>query len=329
MGESGRLGALAETVPDQEDQRPDQGQAHGGGDQFGRHGVEVGIPGLLLPVAEKVAFLFFHRRDALPDGIHLLLALARGDKRLGFLSTPATQVDALLQPGQLFSDQLFQFFDARLLLDVVLSFILQRPYRLVQPGEGLVVRLKEVLLASDEEASLPRLGIHHCPQHLLSQAQHLLGVGHPSGLFVKVPGVPVSEFGVHDQEGHDQPDADQYALVQSPSHSCILSAKREAQVMGTNIVVDGAAERAEDTPILSRELINYSTLPEELRGARADELHTGDTLLVFLFMRREPNTNSRTWSCCPPPVIRRVRPRGTQIGTWWEAPSDVCRRRLS
>ena len=91
-----------------------------------------------------------------------------------------------------------------------------------------MVRLKEVVLAGDEKAPLPRLGVHQRPQHVGGQVQHFMGVGHPAGVFEQLPRVPVSESGVHDQQGHDQPDAYQHAFVESPSHIRILTAEDDA-----------------------------------------------------------------------------------------------------
>src|SRR5262245_1624964 len=75
-----------------------------------------------------------------------------------------------------------------------------------------------------------------------------MGVGHPASVFEQLSGVPVGECGVPDQEGHDQPDADQHALVEGPSHSPILERRGRRTFIGTSIVVDGAGGKLRAHP---------------------------------------------------------------------------------
>jgi uncharacterized protein (TIGR03067 family) len=144
-------------------------------------------------------------------------------------------------------ESVMAYLNRGLLPGVVLRLVFQRPHLLVQPGEGLPVRLKNVLLAREEEAALPRLGVHERPQHVAGQVQHFMGVGHPPGAIEQLPGVPVGEPGIHNQECHDQPDAGQHAFIEGPSHIRILGA------------LDGARFLAPASPL---------TGPEE--GLRAD-----------------------------------------------------------
>ena len=184
-----------------------------------RDGDRVGPVVGRLPPAQQLPLLLPHLPDKLAQGVHRLLALVGLHLLAGGLEPrPLPQGDRAGQLVQLGPDELAQPRHVGLLLVTVRG---QPGYGFdlrVDRGNGGVVGLEVSGFPRNEEPTLARLGVLDRGEEVVQGVQHFVRMHHSGGAVIQVPGVAVSEPGVHHQQAGEQAKADDKPLVRGAVH---------------------------------------------------------------------------------------------------------------